>query len=547
MSFASKRELLVQVAPRYRKVGNPEKTVILDQFVAATGYARKYAIRLLQQPMPLASKEIRRPRERRYGKEVQEALAIAWTAANCICGKRLVPFLPELVPLLEGHGHLVLTEEVRSQLLAISPATADRILSALRPEARRRGTTTTRSGLLLKQQVPVRTFADWNEAQPGFFEGDVVAHCGNSAEGLFLWSLVLTDVATGWTECLALRYRSQEAVIAALERMRQLLPFHLLGFDTDNGGEFINYGVLAYCEREEITFTRGRISKKNDQCFVEQKNGSIVRQLVGYDRYEGEAAYRQLAELYRAARLYVNFFQPCMKLAEKQRKGSKVQRKYDAAQTPFQRLIASGTLAAETVQHWTQVFRALDPVRLLQQIQTLQDALWRHALPESSTAGAQTAAQHVRFDLQACLPGGDDNDTGLASTAETTVRVQKRKYRRTEKSLRPRTYRTHPDPFEAVKSELHQWFLAAPDRPVKFLLQELQAHYPGQYPDHLLRTLQRRVSKWRREVILAFDDGLLREDALLNQSLPAPLRALPMPGSTLAENGHEESDCWVTF
>jgi hypothetical protein len=533
MSFASKRELLVQVAPRYREAGTLEKTTILDQFVAATGYARKYAIRLLQRPLPLANQAIRRPRERRYGQEVQAALAIAWTAANCICGKRLVPFLPELVPLLEEHGHLTLTDEVRSQLLALSPATADRILAALRPEERRRGTTTTRPGPLLKQQVPVRTFADWNEAQPGFFEGDVVAHCGNRAEGLFLWSLVLTDVATGWTECLALRYRSQDAVIDALERVRQLLPFRLLGFDTDNGGEFINYGLLDYCQREEITFTRGRVSKKNDQCFVEQKNGSIVRQLVGYDRYEGEVAYRQLAELYRAARLYVNFFQPCMKLAEKHREGSKVQRKYGVARTPFQRLVASGILAEADVQHWTQIFRALDPVRLLQQIQALQDALWRHALPESSTAVAssssQTVAQHVHFDLPACLPGGDDSDIGLMATAETTARVHKRKYRRTEKSLGPRTYRTHPDPFEAVKTELHQWFLAAPDRPVKFLLQELQAHYPGQYPDNLLRTLQRRVREWRREVILAFDDGLIREDALLTQSLPAPLRAIPVP------------------
>jgi hypothetical protein len=186
MSFPSKRELLAQVAPRYREAGNQEKTTILDQFVAATGYARKYAIHLLQQPMPPVITEIRRPRERRYGKEVQEALAIAWTAVNCICGKRLVPFLAELVPLLEDHGHLSLTDEVRSQLLAISPATADRILSALRPDVRLRGVTTTRSGPLLKNQVPVRTFADWNETQPGFFEGDVVAHCGNSAEGLFL-------------------------------------------------------------------------------------------------------------------------------------------------------------------------------------------------------------------------------------------------------------------------------------------------------------------------------------------------------------------------
>ena len=538
MSFQSKRELLIQVAPRYREARGQEKTVILDQFVSATGYARKYAVRLLHQPIPLLARTIKRPRERRYGKEVQEALVRAWTAANCICAKRLVPFLPELVPLLEEHGHLALTEDVRTQLLAISPATADRILSALRPGGRPRGVTTTKAGTLLKHQVPVRTFADWNDAHPGFFEVDVVAHCGTSVEGLFLWSLVLTDVATGWTECLALRHRSPDAVIAAMDRVRQLLPFALLGFDTDNGGEFLNHDMLDYCRREGITFTRGRAYKKNDQCFVEQKNGSIVRQLVGYDRYEGEVAYRQLAELYRAARLYVNFFQPSMKLLSKHREGNKVQRKYDTAQTPFQRLVGFGSLTDEHTQHLTQVFRALDPVRLLQQIQALQDALWRHALPESTMTSPdsppQPIPQPVRFELTACLPAGksvlDDHEMSLSPTVQTMAKVQKRKYHRTEKSAVPHTWRTRKDPFEDVAAEVHQRFLDASDHTAKSLLQELQERCPDRYPDSLLRTLQRRVRLWRRQMILAFDDSLLGEDALLNRVLPAPLRAIPVDG-----------------
>jgi len=540
MSFPAKRELLVQVAPRYREADTSKKTIILDQFVAVTGYARKYAIRLFHQPGPMGVQAIKRPRERRYGKEVREALAIAWTAANCICAKRLVPFLPALVQSLEEHGHLSLTDDARTQLLAISPATADRILSELRPGGRVRGVTTTKAGTLLKHQVPVRTFADWNETQPGFFEVDMVAHCGTNAEGMFLWSLVLTDVATGWTECLAMRHRSQDAVIDALGLVRQLLPFALLGFDSDNGGEFLNYGVLDYCKNEGITFTRGRAYKKNDQCFVEQKNGSIVRQLVGYDRYEGEVAYRQLAELYRAARLYVNFFQLSMKLVNKQREGSKVQRKYDAAQTPFQRLVVSGILAEEKIQHLTRVFHALDPVRLLQQLQALQDALWRHVVPESSLNAVHPnlppTSQHVRFDITACLPVGeamvDDNGRSLSpSTAETTSKVQKRKYHRTEKSLGPRTWRTRPDPFDEVATEVHQWFLDAPDRTAKSLLQELQERYPHRYPDYLLRTLQRRVHTWRSRVILEFDDHLVREDALLNYTFPVTLRAIPMTGA----------------
>jgi hypothetical protein len=539
MSFQAKRELLIRVAPRYRAAGSKEKTIILDEFVAATGYARKYAIRLLDQPMPVVVKQIKRPREPRYGSEVQAALAIAWTAANCICAKRLVPFLPELVASLEAHGHLTLTEEVRTQLLAMSPATADRILAALRPADRPRGATTTKAGALLKHQVPVRTFADWNEAQPGFFEVDLVAHCGPSVEGLFLWSLVLTDVATGWTECLALRHRSQDAVIDALERVRPLLPFALLGFDTDNGTEFLNFAVLDYCTREGITFTRGRVAKKNDQCFVEQKNGSIVRQLVGYDRFAGEVAYRQLAELYRAMRLYVNFFQPSMKLVNKQREGSKVQRKYDAAQTPFQRLVGFGILSVERVQHLTQVFHALDPVRLLQQIETLQDALWRHAVREatgsSADANPQPTVQPVRFNLTVCLPGDesgvDDNELRLTPpTGETTSQGQKRKYHRVQKELAPRTWRTREDPFEAVAVELQQWFLDTPERTAQSMLQELQAREPERYPDSLLRTLQRRVRTWRSQVILEFDDRLLREDALLNQTLPTSLRAIPLTG-----------------
>lgn len=538
MSFHAKRELLLQIAPRYREANEREKTNILDEFVAATGYARKYAIRLLNQPESLVIKEIKRPRARRYGKEVQAALTVAWTAANCICGKRLVPFLPELVQSLEAHGHLSLTDDVRTLLLTMSPATADRILAELRPDGRRHGATTTKSGPLLKHQVPVRTFADWNDAQPGFFEMDLVAHCGTSVAGIFLWSLVLTDVSTGWTECLALRHRSQDAVIDALERVSQLLPFAILGLDTDNGPEFINYEVLAYCKRQEITFTRGRAHKKNDQCFVEQKNGSIVRQLVGYDRYEAEIAYRQLAELYRAVRLYVNFFQPSMKLVSKRRDGSKVHRKYDAAQTPFQRLIHSGIFADEQAQHLTDVFQALDPVRLLQQIQALQDALWQHAVQESHTNG-ESEPQHVNFDLTVCLPPEEeltsDNEMSLSPGIDITGEVQKRKYRRTQKSTGPRTYRTRKDPFEEVEAEVHQWFLDAPDRTAKSLLQELQERYPSHYPDRLLRTLQRRVHAWRSQTILEFDDRLTREDAKLlvqqpsgsNGSLPGALRATP--------------------
>ncbi len=327
MSFQAKRELLAQTTARYQAARPAQKTKILDEFVAATGYTRKYAIRVLRHPPPVAA-AITRPRAPRYGPPVQAALHVAWEAANGICGKRLVPFLPELVPALERHGHLALTDEVRAQLLTLSAATADRFLARARRAAGPRGIATTKPGALLKRQVPLRTFAGWDDATPGFVEADLVAHCGPQASGAFLHTLVLTDVATGWTECLPLLTRSHDAVIGALDQVRQLLPFPLVGLDTDNGPEFLNYELLGYCERERITFTRGRAYHKNDQCFVEQKNGVIVRQLVGYDRFAGAAAYRQLAEVYRALRLYVNFFQPSMKLLEKQRDGSALHRRY---------------------------------------------------------------------------------------------------------------------------------------------------------------------------------------------------------------------------
>jgi integrase-like protein len=301
LSFRSKRELLLQIAPRYREASPALKTVILDEFVAATGYARKYAIRLLSHP-EAPKLAIERPRPPHYGPEVQQALHLAWTAANHICAKRLIPFLPTLVESLEHHGHLHVSEESRAQLLLMSPATADRILQPYRKQERH-GISTTRSGTLLKKQIPVRTFSDWNEAKTGFMEADLVAHCGTHADGSYLYTLTLTDIATGWTECLPLLNRSQESVVAALKRTQQLLPFPLLGIDTDNGAEFITMELLAFCEQEHITFTRGRPRKSNDQCYVEQKNGQIVRQVVGYDRFAGELAYRQLTELYRALRV----------------------------------------------------------------------------------------------------------------------------------------------------------------------------------------------------------------------------------------------------
>lgn len=522
LSFRSKRELLLQIAPRYREASPALKIVILDEFVAATGYARKYAIRLLNQPVAPKLKIVR-PRPPHYGPEIQQALHLAWTAANHICAKRLIPFLPTLVESLERHGHLQLTEEYRTQLLSMSPATADRILGPYRKQERH-GISTTRSGTLLKKQIPIRTFQDWNETQPGFLEADLVAHCGTSAEGSYLYTLTLTDIATGWTECLPLLNRGQEAVVAALQRARQLLPFPLLGIDTDNGVEFINMELMAYCEQEHITFTRGRPQRSNDQCYVEQKNGQIVRQVVGYDRFTGEDAYRQLTEVYRALRVYVNCFQPSMKLQSKEREGGKVYRTYDQAQTPMQRLLASGSLPSAKQQDLLRITQALDPMRLLTQLEHLQKALWRHAGPSLSEAAAPAAP--LQFSVQAVTEEKVPVD-GIPHTPPSLLRQErKRKY---QKTGRPRDWRTRKDPFEGEWEQITSWLTANPTLTGVQIFHQLQQLSPGRYRPSQVRTLQRGLGKLRARLLVTFEDQWGQE--AVNGQAPIPeLRAEMIAG-----------------
>ena len=370
VSLQTRRALLQSMIPQYREASSvKKKSKLLDAFTATTGYNRKYAMWLLNHAqVGQSTPPCQRPR--RYGPDVQHALFLVWHAANRICTKRLMPFLPILIEALERHEHLQISEECRRQLLTMSAATADRLLASQRKQSQR-GLSTTRSGTLLKQQIHIRTFEEWNETRPGFVEADLVAHCGTNIEGGYLHTLTHTDIATGWTECLPLLHRSQEAVLAALLRALTLFPFPILGIDTDNGGEFINEVMVSYCEQEQITFTRSRPNLKNDQCFVEQKNGAIVRQVVGYDRLVGGHAYRQLTELYRALRLYVNCFQPSMKLLSKQRDGKKVRYVYDPAKTPLQRLLLSGILPSHKQLELTEVTQSLDPIRLLHQLEQL--------------------------------------------------------------------------------------------------------------------------------------------------------------------------------
>ena len=377
VSLRAKQEMISFVREKYQQSSRKEKSKILDGFIATTGYQRKYAISLMNSSNK-KTVTIRRGRVPVYDKAVKQGLITAWNVANQICAKRLVPFLPELISALERHDHLFLTPETRKRLLSISVSTADRVLKRER-ETQGKGISTTRPGALLKKQIQVRTFSDWDDVVPGFMEGDLVAHCGETVSGSFLNTFVLTDINSGWTEFLPLLCKSAANVISGLEAVQKLLPFTLLGVDTDNGSEFINYELLNFCKSQKITFTRSRAYKKNDQAHVEEKNGSIVRRLVGYDRYEGIAAWHALTDLYSVLRLYVNYFQPSLKLLSKSRNGAKTTKKYDKAQTPCQRLLSSENITQEWKKKLKFEFENLDPVDLLQQLKKNQERFWNYA------------------------------------------------------------------------------------------------------------------------------------------------------------------------
>jgi hypothetical protein len=378
MSIDSKRELLAVTVTRYRAANKAQKARILDEFIVSTHYNRKYAIGLLNQPVaPRTKTSAPRMRKHTYTEEVEHKLIAVWEASNGLCAQRLVPFLPEFVPVLERCGELVLDPDSRALLLNMSVGTAGRILSRAQRSRKPFGLSTTKPGTLLKDQILIRTFSDWNEDVPGFLEIDLVAHCGETTSGEYLNTLVLTDVKTGWTEPVALRNRSQHSVSEAINDVRHRLAFAMLGLDSDNGSEFINNNLLRYCDEEMITFTRSRPYKKNDQCYVEQKNYSVVRRIIGYARFEEEAACRHLAAVYRSLRLYVNFFQPSMKLISKERNGAKVKKRYDVAQTPYRRVLACPQVPDALKDRLTAQYDQLDPTALWEQIQHHRAQLWR--------------------------------------------------------------------------------------------------------------------------------------------------------------------------
>jgi hypothetical protein len=342
VSAQTRHALVAAVRERYQAGGREEKTRILEEFIAISGYHRKSAIRLLNSPAAGSAPPRRTPRTV-YDHAVREALQVLWEASDRVCGKRLKALIPTLVPALESHGHMQLDPLVRSKILAISAASIDRLLRDVRPggtQDRHK-----RAPSAATRRVPVRTFADWDKPKPGYMEMDLVAHCGQALVDRFVYTLTLTDIASGWTECTPLLVREATLVCDSVDALRGLLPFMLRSLDVDNGTEFVNDTLSAYCHTHDIEFTRSRPYHKNDQAWVEQKNGSVVRRLVGYRRLEGVAAADALKQLYRVARLFVNFFQPSFQLKEKIRIGGRITKRYYPPQTPCARLLASDAVS----------------------------------------------------------------------------------------------------------------------------------------------------------------------------------------------------------
>lgn len=402
MTRGSIREYTEAVRGRYFRATKKEKGRILDEFTEVIGCHRKAAIRLLRRAnQPRANKSRGRPLQ--YG-AATDALRVAWEATDRLCSKRLHPFLPELVKVLRRHGDRTITAEIEAQLCRMSPSTIDRLLRPWRRLGGRRPFTTTKPGSLLKSSIPIRTFADWQEDGPGFLEIDLVSHCGESAEGFYLTTLSTVDVASGWSECMAVWGKGQERVGAAVHRVRQRLPFPLLGLDSDNGSEFINQHLYRYCQREGITFTRSRSYKKNDSCHVEQKNWSVVRRVVGYDRYSSRAALERLNMLYDCLRLYVNFFQPVMKLVAKTRHGAKVHKVYDEARTPYRRLLESSVLTEAKQQQLATSYHSLNPIALLRQINQNLERLWALADRPAAPQKGRSHNDSVTLIYDATMP-----------------------------------------------------------------------------------------------------------------------------------------------
>jgi len=521
MSHATRAELAIAIRGRYRSASGKLKRRILDEFIAATGYHEKSAIRVLN-AQPTAQGSQTRVRTSLYDEAARAALIVLWEASDRVCGKRLKALLPILLPALERHGHLKLDAEIRSKVLSMSAATIDRLLRTPK------GATGNRKARRVvpepRRRIKMRTFADWNEPPPGSMEMDLVAHCGEVNRGSYVHSLVLTDIASAWTEAAPIVVREGTLVVETLERIRLSLPFALRALDVDNGTEFVNDKLIEYCLSHGIELTRSRPYRKNDQAWIEQKNGAIVRKLLGYRRFQGLGAARAITRLYGASRLFVNFFQPSFKLAAKERDGAKVSKRYHPPQTPCERLMQAATIPMTAKTKLREIAAELDPLKLLEEMRAVQAHLVALAdgetLPPSSAEPPNLAA--FVASLSSAWHAGE-----IRPTFSTEA---KPRYLRSLQRIAPQTVpvisvgapppmpeppalipQDRPQPIYATRGHARiqalrmAWPIVArrleglPNINASQLFEELCLRFPGRFTRKQYNTLLRRVNRWRKD------------------------------------------------
>jgi hypothetical protein len=496
ISMGARREVLAAVAKRYRTAGRAEKGRILDELTATTGWHRKHAVRalsaagrnrtgLLLTEEATGAAEPASSRRRKYA-GVRDALIALWEASDRVCGKRLVSMIPALLPALERHGRLKPTSPERVLLVTMSAATIDRMLTDVKVAAaggRRR-----RVGFYsaIRREVPIRTFNDWANPPPGFCEIDMVAHGGTSVAGSFIQTLTMVDIATGWTECLPLVARDGSLVVEAMTRAQSLFPWLIRGADFDNDSAFMNDVVVPWCRAQKIEVTRSRAYKKNDQAFVEQKNGAVVRRLVGYGRFGGIETARVMARLYAAARLHVNFFQPSFKLKEKRREGAKVIKRYHPPATPYERALAHPKLARAIKRRLRETYRTLDPVQLLAEIRAAQEELGERI----GKRGLVTAADSV----SPADPLSFARSLGTTATTTEVRATHRRPKRRYKKRIRM------PSKLDPHLAAIENWLAVEPQLTALTIVRRLAAIDPLTFSDKQHSIVQRLLRSFRQKV-----------------------------------------------